>query len=266
MNIREEELLWYVLGDGLDAARHRQITDALAKNSGLRAQHATLQAQLEVLKTPIPEISPRPEVLARWHAALKSAQLREQRNDKLSLVVQEKPALRWAPWFAGAAVLSALGLWLHLAPPSAPSSAHRQANTNRTPNATQLPHASASGPENRSADRFSAQAAVARFAQSAQSELSALTQLQITTETESLLEHDQIVSALRAQHQMLERLAELRGQQSTARLLRAMEPLLEELAQKSVSDQGEQIIAQLEFEYAVLLTKSKSSTSKNRSL
>ena len=228
-DMNDEKLTLYYYDDGLDDAERREVKAALDADEGLRARYDDLCRDLDALKSAETAAAP-PDMVARFHDTIdRAAKLEAQRTP------EPKPDrgfhfLSFAWGGAVAAVLVAgiaIGIYISGDEAAAP---------------VDVPVA-ATG----SSGSF-ARGLKVHLAES-NSDIAAMP-IDTGAERTMLIRH--IVQ----QNRLFEVAAEQNGSDDLARVLRAFEPVLVELARDDISpEQAEALRSQLMFELNVVLTK-----------
>lgn len=227
----DDELILFYYNDGLRRDERQAITDALAKDPGLAERYRALVAELGALTDPaVP--GPGSNAVARWHAALDRATGAEPaRHGKRSLH-------GWSIAF-GAALAAALavGIGLGLLPGG------RDAPE---------PVDSIAAAEDRPATRSPSEAFLRGLRVHLRESRIGL---------ESLPQDDaagrtMLIMNILEQNRLYERAAELNDAGQLARVLRAFELVLLELAIQDIpADEAAALCAKLLFEFDAMLTK-----------
>lgn len=235
--INDDTLTLYYFNDGLDTAQRRAVEAALQADAELAARYDVLSAELDALAQPV--ITPAPEHLAhQWHDRIaREARLERQR--------EATPKRRRVPWLglgtAFASVLAlgiAIGLWL----PGDSRVPSQQTGITTQATATVQPVALERG--------------LQLWLRESRSQLAGLDERAGDERTTLLL---QIIS----QNRLFEAAAEKQQAPEVARLMRAIEPILIQLA---ATDPGtadaEALRRQLGFELNAMLTRLQPDASK----
>ncbi len=238
--LSDAQLLAYLDPDLLPADARQAIAEQLHTDATLRTRVQRLHAQLHQFRAELtadaPAVPLNPHAMQRWQQALRNERLHETQI-----------AARTRFTFAALAC-AAVCVWL------VPALIRDGSLYNGAPSPAVAAHSASTD-----ASTDAGAVAFASYARVASSQIKA----QQISNTE--------VEALIAQHQLLERLAQRNGRDDVARLLRGMQPLLQDLLaaplvepeSTDVARYAERaaLIAQLEFEYACLLTKTQRRTS-----
>lgn len=225
--INDDELLLYHYHDGLDAARREAIAEQLRVDLDLARRYQQLRAEIGQIPAPA-EMQPSAAAQDRWR-------LRLQQRAGAELP-SRAPRSHWTMTLAGATlVLLGVAIGTRIAEQTAP--------TPTTPIAA-------------SADPVPLQRGLRAHFRDARAVLAQLP-------LDDPARRSALVNDIVAQNRLYERAALAQGDERLARVLRAFEPVLAELAKEPVqgeSDSGAR--AQLDFELAVMQTKMSRSPSK----
>jgi hypothetical protein len=218
--MNEDTLILYYYNDGLSKRERQQVEAALNSDAAVAAQYEALCRQLNGMSEP--DIAAVPShTVERWHDAIDRAARQEHQKQQL-------PVRSFNPWsFAwGAAIAAALAIGIGL-------------NMTRVdPEITApaaVPGAFTRGVQVHFRDTFQ--------------ELSSLP-------VESAADRSMLALQIIEKNRLFERAAEQNNSQSLARVLRAFEPVLLQLAAEDISaEDAAALQAQLIFELNVMLTK-----------
>lgn len=222
-------VLYY--GDELDDAERSEVTATLERDAALAERYARLVADLDRLHDAAAPSAPE-LATTRWHKALTDAAA----ND-----VASRPARR-APVYAVAAGLGllAIGIAIGIRLGDTPTP---------TPQVAEAPAPQpASDPIERTPEPVFARG-LADYMQTARVQLVALDPADATG-------REAIIDGIIAHNRAFELAAEERGADDIARVLRAFEQVLHQLAQESATtDDVRRNVDQLSFEYGAMLTR-----------
>ena len=225
--INDDDLLLYFYQDGLDAARREAITQLLRSDLELARRYQQMRAELNQIPAP-EESMPSATAQDRWR-------LRLQQRAAAALP-SHPPRSHWTLALAGATlVLLGVAIGTRIAEQSAPVAAPPIAAV---------------------ADPLPLQRGLRSHFRDARAVLAQLP-------LDDAARRSELVNDIVAQNRLYERAALAQGDERLARVLRAFEPVLAELAEAPVegeSDSGAR--AQLDFELAVMQTKMSRSPSK----
>lgn len=213
--INDDELLLFHYDDGLSAMRREEIAAALAASAALRDRLAQLQAELRGMQQ-WPQPAPTAATQARWRAAL------QQRSSAPSR--RAPPMLQWA--LACTLLLAGVGIGLRLA--------------ERSP--VDLPAVAA----------VEGKPALVR---GVRAHLGDTRQLLANWDASAPEQRDALLADVLAQNRSYIAAAERVGDQRLARVLRAFEPVLLQLAQPESGGRLDGTRAQLDFELGAMQTK-----------
>ncbi len=228
--MNDDILTLYFYEDGLSAEERRDVARALQSDAEIAERYRRLCDDLSALEAPTDDALP-PDMAARFHDTIDRAANLERGREQSA-----QPRMHFWSFFWGAAVTAALalgigiGVWL---------------GGGTTPDATQPMEsfAAASG----SPDAFVRSVQV-HFRDS-RSELNQLSEI-------SAADRMILVASLIEQNRLYARAAEQNEADDLARVLRAFEPILVQLAAEDIAPtDAEALRTQLTFELDVMLTK-----------
>lgn len=226
--ISDETLILYY-GDELDERERTQIAQALDRDTTLADRYARLVEDLERLRTaPLP--APPPGAVSGWHRALERVAAPTAAPQRRTFWA---PALAMA---AGVAVL-AIGIQIGVRMAPAPEPAATVASPTPPPVVTPqvVPTAFSRG--------------LATYMQTARADLVELDPADAAARTA-------VIAEIIAHNRAFERAAEERGAPDIARVLRAFEQVLHQLADETANpDDLRHDIDRLSFEYSAMLTR-----------
>lgn len=234
--MNDDILTLYFYDDGLSAEERQDVARALQSDTELAERYRRLCDELSALKAPADEALPA-DLAARFHDTIDRAAALE-RGRKAT----PKPRMHFASFFWGAAVTAALavgigiGVWFggNSAPDATPSTDFMAATPARP-------------------DPFVRSLQV-HFRDS-RAEITGLSDI-------SAADRMILVAGLIEQNRLYARAAEQNDADDLARVLRAFEPILVELAAEDIAPtDAEALRAQLTFELDVMLTKLERETS-----
>lgn len=225
--INDDDLLLYHYQDGLDAARMEAIGRLLRSDSELARRYQQLRAELGQIPAPT-DAAPSGAAQDRWRLRL---------QQRAAAELRAHPSRRpWGLTLAGATlVLLGVAIGTRIAEQAAPVAAP--------------PIAAA-------ADPVPLQRGLRAHFRDARAVLAQLP-------LDDPARRSALVNDIVAQNRLYERAALAQGDERLARVLRAFEPVLAELAEAPADGQSDSgARAQLEFELAVMQTKMSRSPSK----
>jgi len=221
--ISEDELLLYFYRDGLSDIRQAQITALLISDQQLAARYQLIRAELAQIPAATP-IAPSAAAQMRW-------QLRLQQR----AAPADAPRARWPLALAGATImLLGMAIGTRIAENQAPLVTSPQVSNN---SGTPLRR----GLHSHFADARSVLASLPG---------------------DDPEQRRALLNDIVEQNQLFERAALAQGDERLARVLRAFEPVLIELAQAPSDGSSDAARAQLEFELTIMQTKLSRSPSK----
>jgi anti-sigma factor RsiW len=236
--MNDDTLLLYYFDDGLSTGERHEVESALRADAALAARYDALCRELD--RVGDAEVAAVPgHFLARWHEAVEKAARRERPVRRRRLVFL-LPSLLAAAAVAGA---FAMGLGIGFrhggdAPPVPPAVAATGGDVS--------------------------QAVPAVFVRGMQTYLLDARRELTTMQADPAGAKSQLIGQLLAQNRMFELAAERNDAQDLARVLRAFEPILVQLAADDIApEDAESLRRQLSFELNVMLTKLSSGTSKD---
>ena len=234
-DMNDELLTLYYYDDGLSDAERRRVASALKADATLRGRYDALRRELDALKSPIPVTAP-PDMVTRFHDTIERAARMETQRVPETGPGRSFHFLSFAWGGVVAAVLVAgIGIGVYI------TGTEEIAAPRETPVAAT------------SAGSF-ARGLKVHLAKSNDN----LAQMPLETAGERSLLIQHIVQ----QNRLFELAAEQNGAPDLARVLRAFEPVLVELARDDLSpEDAEDLRAQLLFELNVVLTKLSRDTS-----
>jgi hypothetical protein len=225
--MNDDTLILYYYNDGLTDEERRQVETALAADSELAARFDALGKDLEAAAELEPVELP-PHVRQRMHDSI-------DRIARPVLVNPQKPArtVSFLSFAWGAAITAALavgiGIGVFLSAPDV------------------MPVAGSGDPFTRG---------MQVYLQDARREISAMP-------ADATADRTRLIMHIVDQNRLFERAAEQNDSQNLARVLRAFEPILLQLAAEDIApEDAEALRAQLSFELNVMLTKMARDTSK----
>jgi hypothetical protein len=235
MMITDEILTLYYYGDGLTVAERVRVQHALEQDAGLRERYEQLRADLDSLLA-APPASARPDAIARWHDSIERAARFEHQRAAPSGRAFHLPSFTWGAVVA-AALVAGIGIGAFFA-----------GNTVMEPAIQDGIADNVMQPEPASPSATFARGLAVHLRESRQ-ELAGLS-------AEAGSERAMLITHMLQQNRMFERAAAENGSQDIARVLRAFEPILVQLAADDISPEEAQALqTQLAFELNVVLTK-----------
>ena len=224
-----DETLTLYYYDELSAAERREVEAALASDSALAERYRVLREELDGLVTADTPAAPS-HLVAQWHDLIDKA------GSQQPVAVTSPPrSFHFGSFFWGAAVAASLAIGIAIGvfvAGDGPSTSTLVATTS--------PPADTSGAFSRS---------VFVHFRDSRDQLSAI-------EASTNGNRQQLILNIVDQNRLFVRMAEDNEAQDLARLLRAFEPVLMRLAAEDVSPaEAERLLAQLQFELTIVLTK-----------
>jgi hypothetical protein len=232
--MNDEKLTLYYYDDGLGDAERREIAAALENDASLRARFEALCRELDAWKSP-PPVAPPPDMLARFHDTIeRAARLEAQRRPA------GNPGNRWrylllaGSGIVAAALVAGIGIGVYI-------------GGGDTAVPVEVPVAAAPS---------------ASYARGLKVHLAKSTDDIALMPMDTSSERAMLAMHIVQQNRIFERAAEQNGSDGLARVLRAFEPLLVELARDDLSPaEATALRDQLMFELNVVLTKLSRDTS-----
>lgn len=235
--MNDDALILYYYKDGLTERERREIDAALGCDKTLALRYDRLCRELDGLVDDT-MTSPPPRALTRWHASIDRSARSQRSPARSSRTPFHVPSFMW-----GTAVTATLviGVGLFLAGRQAPL----------PPDST---FGAAGGSEN--AIAIARTAVPAAFSRGLQVHLREsrqdIARLAVAEDTDQAL----LIANIIEQNRLFERAADLNNSPELARVLRAFEPVLLQLAANDLAPQdAESLRAQLAFELNVMLSK-----------
>ena len=232
--INDDILILYYYQDGLSEAEQARVQAAMRQDVAVRARYEQLRADLDHLDGP-EAARPAPEALARWHDSIdRAARMEHQRATPRSQAFH-LPSFTWGAALAATLVVG-IGIGNYL---SSQGEVEPSINDSVADNFDSEP---------RSASAIFARGLAVHLRESRQ-ELAGLS-------AEAGFERTMLIRQMIQQNRMFERAAAEKDSEDIARVLRAFEPILVQLASADISPAEAQALqAQLAFELNVVLTK-----------
>jgi hypothetical protein len=235
MTMNDDTLILYYYRDGLTEAERSQVRKRLEEDARLRARYEALAADLAQFDAPEPTAAPE-DMKARWHDSIDRAARLERQRVRAPDRGFHFPSFAWGSGVAVALVAGiAIGFYL--------SSVERvpEAMVDTGPGVTELPDASPP------LDSFERGLRV--YLRESRRELAGLPAAENS-------ERSMLIMQMIQQNRMFERAAVKNDSEDLARVLRAFEPILVQLASDDITaEDAAALQAQLAFELNVMLTK-----------
>jgi len=234
MTISDDILTLYYYRDGLTAAERIRVQAALERDVALRERYQQVCADLDSFGAPEP-VSAAPDAVARWHDSIDRAARIEHQRAAPPERAFHLPSFTWGAVVASALVVG-IGIGSYLSGNQVPEPS---INDGVADNVV---------PEPASPSATFARGLAVHLRESRQE----LAGLPIAASSERAM----LITHMIQQNRMFERAAVENGSQDLARVLRAFEPILAQLAAEDISpEDAEALQAQLAFELNVVLTK-----------
>jgi hypothetical protein len=232
--ISDDSLILYYYKDGLSETQRAKVQAAMREDVALRARYEQLRADLDDFDGQETE-SPAPDAVARWHESIdRAARVEHQRATPRSRSYL-LPSFTWGAAFAATLVVG-IGIGNYLSGRGAvepPIDDYVAGNAD---------------PASRPASAIFARGLAVHLRESRR-ELAKLP-------ADASSERTMLVSQMIRQNRMFERAAAEKDAEDIARVLRALEPILAQLASADLSPaEAGALQAQLAFELNVVLTK-----------
>ena len=226
--MNDETLTLYYYDDGLSAAERREVEAALASDPSLAARYEALCAELDGLGEAESAAAPT-HLVAQWHDTLDRAA-----DQEVFAVVPSRKSFHFGSFFWGAAIAASLAVGISIGV--------FIAGDDPVPDIGMVAAVSQDP-----ADAFS-RGLLVHFRDS-RDQLSAI-------EASTNGNRQQLIQNIIAQNRLFVRMAKDNESQDLARVLRAFEPVLMRLATEDVTPaEAERLLAQLQFELTIVLTK-----------
>jgi hypothetical protein len=232
--ISDEILILYYYKDGLSETQRAEVQAAMRQDVAMRTRYEQLRADLDDLDGQ-EVVSPAPDAVARWHDSIdRAARIEHQRAAPRSRTFL-LPSFTWGAALAATLVVG-IGIGNYLAgrgPVEPPINDYVAGNVDPLP-----------------------RSASASFARGLAVHLRATRQELANLPAEATSERSMLLSQIIRQNRMFERAAAEKDSEDIARVLRALEPILVQLASADLSPaEAKALQAQLAFELNVVLTK-----------
>lgn len=226
--MNDDKLTLYYYDDGLTAGERREVEAALESDPALAARYEGLRRQLDGLGVVDDPVAP-PHLVARWHDLIDRAAQRET-----VAVLPPQKSFHFGSFFWGAAVAASLaigvGIGVFIASDDPVPDGGMVATLSPDP-----------------ANAFS-RGLLVHFRDS-RDQLSAI-------EASTNGNRQQLIQNIIEQNRLFVRMAKDNESQDLARVLRAFEPVLLRLASEDVTPaEADQLLAKLQFELTIVLTK-----------
>ena len=239
--INEETLTLYYYDDGLTANERLAVTTALGHDVELARRYAKLQGQLEQWRQADTHQAPR-HLVARWHASIKAAAGAERVAPTPAI---DRPPLHFLSFAWGAVAMAALALGVGI---GVYFSSETAVTVDKLVAGRPIEHDSSA------------------FRRGLQLHLQESQRQLVSLSGEDHIDRISLLMQIIEQNRMFERAAKRNNSAKLARVLRAFEPVLTELAAENLtSTEVEMLRMQLAFELNVMQTKLARETS-NRTL
>jgi hypothetical protein len=230
----DDILILYYYKDGLSEAQRVKVQTAIRRDAAIRARYEQLRADLDDLDGQ-ETVSPAPDAVARWHDSIDRTARMEHQQATPSSRAFLLPSFTWGAAFA-ATLIVGIGIGNYLSgrgPIEQPVNDYVAGNVDPVPSS-----------------------ASATFARGLAVHLRESRRELANLPAEASSERTMLVSQMIRQNRMFERAAAEKNSEDIARLLRALEPVLVQLASADLSPaEARALQAQLAFELNVVLTK-----------
>ncbi len=223
--MNDEKLTFYYYNDGLSRDERQRIANLLATDTGIAKRYQEISQDLDQLAEP-EIIAPPSDMIERWHDSLNRAVRAEATETR-------KPTVHSWSFFLGAAITAAVAIGIGIGV--------LISNDDKTlPVETGVTTASAAN----------------AFMRGLQVHLRESGQSLSTTPFSASTDRTTLIMGIIGQNRLYEKVAEQNQSQSLARVLRAFELVLLQLAANDITPQeAEALQAKLLFELNVVLTK-----------
>lgn len=234
MTISDDILILYYYKDGLSETQRAEVQAAMRQDAAIRASYEQLRADLDNLDGQ-EAVSPAPDATARWHDSIdRAARMEHQRATPRSRTFP-LPSFTWGAALAATLVVG-IGIGNYIAGRGA---VEPPVNDYVADNVDPLSHS-----------------ASASFARGLAVHLRETRRELTNLPAEASSERSALLSQMIQQNRMFERAAAEKDSEDIARVLRALEPILVQLASADLSPaEARALQAQLAFELNVVLTK-----------
>jgi hypothetical protein len=232
MTMNDDDLILYYYEDGLSEAERRRIRAMLEEDASLRARYERLCGDLERFDAPHP-VTPPTDMVARWHDSIDRA-ARFERQALRPPRAFHLPSFAWGSAVAAALVL---GLGFFLA---------------RDRAIEPIPNGGVVTTSGTTVDR----PALVAFERGLQVHLQQSNQEIVDLPADADEQRAMLIMRMVQENRSFEAAAERNGAGDLARVLRAFEPILMQLASQNIAPaEARALQAQLTFELNVMLTK-----------
>ncbi len=236
--MNDDKLTLYYYKDGLTQGERLEVTDALAADAALAARYKTLSNDLSQLEDAEIEAVPT-DMMRRFHDTIDRAA-----NKERGAAPKSSPPVHFLSFFWGAAITAALALGIGLGAwfsGDVDQAAGEPLIVDITPQSDVVP--------------VVFQRSMQNYLRESQREI---TELPMDAEADRLI----LILRLIDQNRLFEKAAVQNNSPKLARVLRAFEPILVQLASDDIApEDAEALRAQLAFELNVMLTKLTRDTS-----
>lgn len=232
--MNDELLTFYFYNDGLNDDERRQVEQAICSDSVVRARYESLSAELASLGNVDVEAVPS-DMLQRWHDSIDRAARMER-----AAVSQPAPSHKWYWLGVGTAITAALVIGITIG-------TLMTGGQSRTPDPV-LAHRTVPPATTESLQTPFTRSMKVYFRDSRES----LADMPVDADVERIL----LVARIIEQNRMYVRAAEHNDSHDLARVLRAFEPILVQLAADDITpEDAENLRDKLAFQLDVMLTK-----------
>jgi hypothetical protein len=223
--MNDEKLTFYYYNDGLTREERQQIASMLAIDAGMAKRYQEISRELDQLAARS-DVQPPPDMVERWHGSLNRAVRSEA-------IESRKPAVHSWSFFLGVGVTAALAIGIGIG---------LLISNDRTTIPVDAGIMAASAPN--------------AFVRGLQVHLRESEQNLSTTPISTSADRTTMIMNIINQNRRYEKVAEQNDAQNLARVLRAFELVLVQLAADDIAPQeAEALQAKLLFELNVVLTK-----------
>lgn len=230
----DETLILYYYDDGLSGPERARVRSAVRRDTAIRARYEQLRADLDHLDA-AEAVFPAPDAVARWHDCIDRAARSGHQRTAPRGRASHFPSLRWGAALA-ASLLVGIGIGNYL-------SSHGEIYPSIEDKVVD-----SFDPDARSPSGTLARGLAVHLRESRR-EL-------VSLPVEARSERTMLITRMIQQNRLFERAATEKDSKDIARVLRAFEPILVQLASADISPaEAEALQAQLAFELNVVLTK-----------
>lgn len=232
--MNDDTLILYYYGDGLDEAERAAIAAALERDAALDERYRRLCRELDGLRDP-PAVPAPAHAVARWQRSIEQAAAAERNKRRPTGRAGAFPAFAWAALAAALVAGIFIGRFAGEGGPAVPTIAERADDVTAAgrPGVQAMPVAFSRGVE--------------QYLRQSRREIASL---------DGGTDRTLLIMEILRQNRLFERAAQQNDAENVARVLRAFEPVLLQLADEDLTAaEAAALRAKLAFELDVVLTK-----------